>query len=487
MKKEGSLKIILSVLVIVLLALISLGGIYVKHLNTMKNKLPNYKYGMEIDDTNIIKLQVSKNEKDSSGSAKENEEEKTNVASEEATEEEKSEVSAENEKNVENVENSTEKNEKNVENAENSTEKNVQASESENIYTADNYKKSKKMIEKRLKVVGIDQYTLRLDENTGDMVVELPTNVMSGVVQSIFNPGKLEIKISDTNEVIATNSNITSVETGIDNSYANYGYGSFVKLDIKFNKEATNKFTEIKNTNELTTTSEDGDIKDRNIAIYIDGSSLCSLTMEEFLKTAIEGTLPLTLGSYTTDTETLNSSLVQANLTKSLMENEEMPIKYEFTYTGMVKSNISKTNLVIVLSIIVAIMAIFIIAKYKLEGIFGALSIVGLICSILLLIRFTNIVVTISSIVALASIMFLQCLFVIKVLNNKQVNSKAFNTGIIEMTKMLIPAFIISLTISFAKIIELSTFGQVIFWGIILFEIFNNIITRAMLTNVKNK
>ena len=59
-KKEGSLKIILSVLVIVLLCLVSLGGVYVKYQNTMKNKLPEYSLGMELNDTSIIKLKVKK-------------------------------------------------------------------------------------------------------------------------------------------------------------------------------------------------------------------------------------------------------------------------------------------------------------------------------------------------------------------------------------------------------------------------------------------
>ena len=48
-KKESTLKVILSVLVIVLLTLVSGMGVYVKDRNVMKNKLPDYKYGMEIN------------------------------------------------------------------------------------------------------------------------------------------------------------------------------------------------------------------------------------------------------------------------------------------------------------------------------------------------------------------------------------------------------------------------------------------------------
>ena len=61
-KKEGSLKLILAILVIILLCIVSLGGIYAKDKNVMKNVLPNYILGMDLDTNTIIKLDVVKNE-----------------------------------------------------------------------------------------------------------------------------------------------------------------------------------------------------------------------------------------------------------------------------------------------------------------------------------------------------------------------------------------------------------------------------------------
>ena len=58
MKKEGSLKLILSLLIIVLIILISIGGIYVKDKNIMKNILPDYVLGMELDTNTIIKNKI---------------------------------------------------------------------------------------------------------------------------------------------------------------------------------------------------------------------------------------------------------------------------------------------------------------------------------------------------------------------------------------------------------------------------------------------
>ena len=489
MKKEGSLKITLSILVIVLVTLVSMWGVYVKSGNTMKNKLPDYEYGMELKNTNIINLEVVKEE----------------TSEETIKEDVEDEVSVE-----ENAEESEETN----------SEENNQAS-TEDIYTAKNYNKSKNIIEKRLKIVDVDQYTIRLDEKTGNMALELPTELSSSISQSIFTTGKFEIKITDNDEVIADNNSIKNVETGINSDYANIsGYGSIVKLDFVFTKDAVNKFTEIQNTYELATTNgetssvtsedeeylsdtEDEDvidetteeteivdtdeIIDREVTLYLDGSSLYTTTMEDFLKYAVTGTLPLSMGGYTNDTETLESALQEANLTKSLVLTENLPIEYTSSTTTNIHSNINKKSIVIVFVVIFAVMCIYLIMKNKLAGLYGALSILGFISTLLLIVRFSNVALTFSSIFALAVAMIAQFIYILKLLKYKTINTKTFNEKTAEFIKMLIPVFLMSIVLSLAKIIDLIGIGNVVFWGFVVFGIFNNIITRAILTNGKNK
>ena len=120
MKKECSLKIILATLVIILLCIVSLGGIYAKDRNIMKNVLPNYILGMDLDTNTIIKLDVVKNEENSS----ENPQEENNVTEE-------------NSESNNNVEDS--------EQTKNSTEKNKSENgQVQNIYTVENFEKCKK-------------------------------------------------------------------------------------------------------------------------------------------------------------------------------------------------------------------------------------------------------------------------------------------------------------------------------------------------------
>lgn len=471
MKKEGSLKIVLSILVIILITLVSIWGVYKKSGIVMKNRLPDYKYGMELKNTNIINLEVEK---------------------EEATPAPAPEATGEGEETT--TETSTEGN------TENKEEK------KEDIYTVKNYRKAKEIIEKRLKIMDIEQYTIRLDESTGAMAVEVPTEKSSLVSQNAFSIGKLEIKIDDNGEVIGDNKSIQDVKTSINRQYAHVkDAGSIVELTFAFTKDATKKFEDIKNNypiytekkNETEqTTQENTDptalvdnsgVEKRNVTMYLDGTSIYSTTLEDFAKYASAGSLPLSIGGYSDDNEVLDSALQQANITKSLILTENTPIKYKTTATtSTIHSNISKKSIAIVAAIVALILCAYLIVRYKLQGVYGSFAIIGFISTLLLTVRFSNVVVTISSIFSIALMAVLQFIYIMKVLKGSTA-SKKFNETTINYIKMLVPAFLMSIAISFAKTVELNGFGEVIFWGILVFVLFNNIITRAMLTNAKNK
>ena len=483
MKKEGSLKITLSILVITLVTLISMWGVNVKSGSTMKNKLPDYEYGMELKSTNIINLEVVKKE-----TSEENTAEETATAQEQTGE-----------ATTENAEVAT------AEQPEATEPKKEEKKEENNVKE---YRKAKSILEKRFALMEVNQYTIRLNEKTGNMAIEVPTEFASLVSQNAFSKGKFEIKISDNEEVIADNKSVQEVKTSINNQYANVqGYGSIVELNFVFNKDAVKKFTDIKNNYELTVMHDDskeeeqaltgeeqdetsisntGSVEDRKVNLYLDGNSLYSTTLEDFVKYASTGTLPLSIGGYTDDTKALEASLQQANITKSLIMTENLPVEYTSSSTSNIHSDINKKSIIIVFVVIAAAMIIYLVVRYKLKGLYAGLTILGFISTLLLIVRFTNVALTISSIFALAVTMVLQFIYLIKLLSGKS-NTKNFNETTTTFIKILVPVFIMSITISFAKIVELIGFGEVVFWGIIVFAIFNNIITRAMLTNGKNK
>lgn len=495
MKKEGSLKSILAILVIILVCLVSLGGIYVKDKNVMKNWLPDYVLGAGLQDSTIIKLDVNKPDEASS----ENKTEENNTEGSETEQTENNEISedSQNIANAENTENSTETEATEA----NATEENKNESENgqaQNIYTVDNYKKSKKIIEKRLKLAGVTQFEVRLDEKTGSIVVEVPEDIDSSILQSVFETGKTEIKITETNEVIGDQKSIKKFETSIDDTYVSYGAGSNVKINVEFSKEAINKFKEIKN-NYVVQADENGNPKENNIVISIDGNAIVSLTETEFLQSAVNGTLQL-YGSYTTDAKTLNQSLNAINSRKMLIETENLPIEYTIKYkTKDIHSNVNKYGIISVFAVISIAMLIYLIYKFKLNGLFAELCVLGFGAFALLMLRITKVQISIATISALVGIMILQFIYLIKLLDDKKISSKVFNEKTVEFTKILVPLFIFgicsavvpalknSAIIPFGNIQELSNFGMVTFWGLFTFELFNNIITRAIFTKAKNK
>lgn len=448
MKKEGSLKLILSVLIIVLLTLVSLGGFYLKDKNIWKNKIPEYKLGMELNSDTIIEIEpLRDNEEDSS--------EDTEDAAVQEGEEKTSEENKDESK--------------------------------ENIYTAENYNKAKKIFEKRLKDANIEQYAIRLDKDNGNMVMEVPTSTDINILQNIFVQGKTEIRISETSEVLGDNNSIEKVSVATDDSYASYGIGSFVKIDVQFSKDAINKFKELKNNYVAPTDDQGNATQENSIEIAIDGTPICSLTESEFLNSAATGALPLKFGDYTTDKEKLNSILTEANMVKNLMQSEKLPVAYTVEYTNDLHSNINSYGIIAVFAVLFVVMAIYLIWKFKLNGVYSLLCILGFVSTLLLVIRYTNVQISIAAIVSIAAMAIVEFLYLVKILFNKKISKTVFNNETIEFSKMLIPVLIISTVIAFGSILEISGFGAVMFWGIILFEIFNNILTRAILTNGKNK
>lgn len=476
MKKEGSLKSILAILVIVLVCLISLGGIYVKKNNVMKNVLPDYVLGKDLDGSIIVKLNVNKSE-DSSEDTKEDENSDSEGDSQENNETQNTDENA-----------SEDQSETKTENGQ----------AEQNIYTVENYNKTKQIIEKRLKIVGMENYELRLDEQTGSIVIEVPESSELSTIGSVIQTGKTELKIDETNEVIGDKNSIKNFKTSIDDSNKSSGYGSAVKIEIQFSKDAVKKFKEL-NDNYVAPVDENGTTTENKVSLLVDGTSIVSIEEKEFLESAVNGSVQL-WGNFSTDNKVIDSALLSIDKVKMLIDTEDLPITYNANYVSEgIKSNINKTGVISVFAVLLIVMCVYLLIKYKLQGLLGELSIVGLGSLILLTLRFTKIEISISTIVAFAGMLILQFIYLTQILKTEKISEKVFNEKTGEYTRMLIPLLIFtivaaiipilakSIIIPFGNIQEIANFGMVGFWGLILFELVNNILTKAMIVKSKNK
>ena len=225
------IKLLTITLIIVLVTMVAFFGVYVQKQNRMEDKVRDYSYSMDLKGARNVTLKVSQENKitikDSNGDE---------VAdSEDLTDEEI---------------------------AQNGYTKEEIPYNSEETLTVENYKKSKEILEKRLKAMDVQNYTIKLNEQTGDIILELTEDENTdSIISNIGTTGKFEIVDTQTNEVLMNNEDIklANVMYGTGSSTGTTSSGTTVYLNIEFTKEGKQKLEDISNkyiSTETDTTEE---------------------------------------------------------------------------------------------------------------------------------------------------------------------------------------------------------------------------------------
>lgn len=462
-------KILTITLAIALISMVAFAGVYVTKQNRMEDKVKSYTYAMDLKGARTITLKVDTSKKttikDSEGKEVEN---SSNLTDEEISE--KGYTKEETDYN------------------------------SSDVLNVENYKKSKEIIEKRLKELKIDNYVTRLNEQTGEIMVEIPENSdTDNIVTNLGTTGKFEILDSETNEVLMDNNDIklANVVYG-SNSSSTTSSGTSIYLNIEFNKEGTKKLEDIsgkyvKTSNETNTenTSESTDTSsssEKKITMKIDDEEIMSTSFDEVIKT---GRLQLSIGSSSTDQKTLQTYVEQANNMATVLDTGKTPVKYTVDENHYVLSDITGNELKTVeyaIMGIALISLIVLVVRYKLNGLLGAISYVGLASIFVLLIRYANVVLSLEGIFGIVVTLVLNYLFVNKLLSKLKeetlskdiVNSKTKETYKQYFIK-IIPIIIAIITFCFAGWEPISSFGMIMFWGVVLIAVYNIIITNNLL------
>lgn len=461
-----TVKILTIVFLIILVSMISFFGIYVQNKNQVSNKVKDYTYGMDINGARTIKLKVS-------SSTKEIVKDSEGKIIEQATDEEIKEKGYIKEEVPNN---------------------------SEEIKTEENYNKTKNIIEKRLKSLGVQNYNISLNSKTGEMVVEIPEDSNTdSVVANLTTMGKFELIDSQTKEVLLDNSTIKSSDV----LYNTTSTGTAVYLEIAFNKEGKTKLEEISRTyiktgesntttenttNETTENSNENETTEKKVTMKIDDQEIMSTSFDEPLTM---GKIQLSIGTATTNSSTLQDYIVQAQSVATVLDNGNLPIKYDIEKNQYILSDITDKELgciVMVILIIVLVAIIVLIAKFKLNGLLSGLAYIGFIALFVLLLRYANVIISIESIFGIISMLILNYVFtfiLLSIIKNNIKNDNIVNKSIIETyTKFfnrIIPICIMVIAFCFVKWIPISSFGMISFWGLSLIAVYNAVITRSLL------
>lgn len=435
---------ILIVLVIILVSLLSFTGIYVKDKNTYKNFIPDYKFGVDLYGYRNIVVKV-----DDSTETKNYDEEGNLIK--ETTDEDKSKIA----KTIEEPVNS------------------------EESLTIDNYQAVEDTIIKRLNYLKVEGYQIKCDENTGRIYIEVPEDDNTDyIAQYCVTKGEFKILDNDTDEVLLSNADLK--ETKIQ--YSATSSGTTVFLTIEFNKDAVEKLKNISNTY-VSSKDADGNDTTKKIKMTIDDETVVSTYFEEEID---NGIIQLSIGT-SSDSSTLQTYFRQASNIAVLLNTNPMPLTYEIEINRFVYSDITMQTIkmiAIISAIVFALMLVYMIIKYKKNGLMGAILNIGFVALLLLAIRYGNVTISNLGILAIALSTIIEYITIMKILN---IYSKKDNNKILKELKTfaknyaiaIIPLIVLAVTFALIKWQELNSMGMVFFWGTLIMIIYNAIVIVA--------
>ena len=436
-----NIRILTISLLIVLISMIGFYGIYEQDKNMMKNKVKDYQYAMDINGARTIKLALN-----------------SDVAEEDKKEE--------------------------------------------------NYVKAKNVIENRLKYMNVGEYNISLNKSNGEIYIEIPENTNTDkTIANLTTVGKFEIQDSTTQEVLLNNEDIKASKV----LYSQDSTGTVPYLEIDFNKNGKKKLKEIstpttteennvvenettensvENTTNTTNTTDNANTTSREITMKLDDQDILTTTFDEPIK---NGVIQLSVGSSTTDSETLSGYISQAQNVAMVLDSGNLPVEYEIEKNQYILSDITNNCIIyveIAIAVLTLISVLILIIKYKMNGLLAGLSLIGLLAVFTLTIRYANVLISIESVVGIVLVVLLDYILTIMILNKQKENIKdeienATNKAIIDSYKVFLsrtlPIFIMAIVFTFIKWNPLSSFGMVVFWGLSLIILYNVIITKFLL------
>lgn len=444
MNKKNLLKNSLITLVVIVLAIISFGGIFVVEKNTVKNIVPDYILAKDLKQYRMLEFGVKK---------------ETTISTNEDGE---------------------------------------QREKESNSYTADDYKKCKEILENRLSKMSITDYNIRNNLENGNLVIELPEyDGMDAIVSELVYKGKFEVLDEDTNEVLMDNNDLANAEVGYgtDNSGNTAVYFSFI-----FNEAGKEKFKNITNTyrhveetttetesteNTESTESTEETNKDKKVKITFDDETIFS---DHFEKEISNGVLQLNLGTSSMySISELQERASEASRLALAMNLGKMPVDLELKKDILMENNFVQERASIIIYTVLALVClamIYMLFKYKSYGYKANIALVGFIAILLLAIRLFNVEISISGIFALILSIVIEIIMLINILkdNKEKTDIKAaLLNNVKKYLFVLAPALIVSIIFTLMNL----SFGMVFFWGLFISVLYNVSLTYVLFVDKK--
>lgn len=439
-------KTITIILAIILITMVAFAGVYIKTQNRMENKVKDYSFGRELKGERVAELKV-----------------------------------------VTPGESDTE------------AKKNL---------TVENYEIVKNTIEKRLNNLQAPDYTISLNKENGTIIVELPEDNNTDIYVHYLTASG-EVKIAEDGENGAVLLSDSMIEKGLY-SYTSDIEGAYqVSLDLYLTKEGQAKIEEIKNNYAIfadeisdieakkaedkeaeSTEKEDSGLEENTDTKTEETKKIARLTIggtQYDIERIENNKVRVSMGPKTTNSNYINSYISVASEASMLINSGKMPVKYELGQNRFLNTDILENQMiyfVIALAIILLVVFIVFVISYKMNGLLASISYIGFVSLLTLILRYTNVNISIEGIGAIILILILNIRINQMILNNYREKNDV-KESIISTYKniflKLVPIIIITITFCFAGVSNLISFGMIMFWGLLLIAVYNAIVTKTLL------
>ena len=479
MKEKNLTKILMSILLVLIsiaVIVIAFVGIYVQKANKLKNIVPDYQLGTEVDGIIEYRLvpDTTSEEKevyvDSKGNMRGFVSDGTNSASSAISNDDSVEVSTELE------EAQTTQNDTGF-----SIETRIIKENEDSSLTEENFEKSKKLMEARLENAGATEYAIRLDKENGNMVIELSQNDdVSYLYQVALSAiGEFDIIDDQTGVVLMDKTHLkdAGVATNLDpetNKYTIY-------LQLTVDDEGAKIINEISKQYVQYTDSEGNEQTDR-ISIRIDGAPIMRTYFGEEYNQAVLN-IPI---SGDVSAEDVSSYVKSVQDVAFLLRQDTMPVKYVQDGGALfIESTLADTTMTgfywSVVGILIAILVVLLI-KYGPRGFLAGIMNACLIGLVVLVLKYAKVVISISSMIALYGVIALNLIFLIRYLKRlKDGTENAYLETMKEFYSVTFPIVVVAFIYTFFVSATVTGLGSVLFWGMLLQIIYNTIIVKYVL------
>lgn len=492
--KKRNFKSIISliILILIMLLLIILGvfGIYSDFGTEIASKMPAYKYSDIFTPYDEYVLTPSANVIETDAYVDKDGKTVRRVPQKDALGD--VELSKDNEENKKKEEEKPEQITPDEEVKEYKIEKRKIADNPEEVLTEDNYKISKNMIEGYLKAANISEYKIKENEKTGQIIVSVPetkkianltsdpitdeksdTQRAKSVESILSTTGSFEVKDSITGKVYLTEKHIKEAKANI---YQGYG----VILDVKLNDEGKKILSDV--SRKYVQEEKDGKKYEKKATVTVAGMELVKATFAEPMD---EGLMQINLGNgYGKNKDVITAIYGEAKRLENALKVGKTPIKYNVEQkTNGIKENINYKNakiILIAILVVMLILALSLVFKYGLKGLYAMLVNISFFAVLVLAIRYTDVVVTIPSLVAVIVAYILEYVILLKYLQNTKENDYEIADEVVDTLKYTFILIISSITLSFSHNILLSSFAMTLFIAIILLFTHNYIFVKNM-------